>query len=59
MPVIVITGATRGIGEAAVIELARQGAEIALVGPIPSAFTPSPRRPLRPAPVLSTATSRI
>jgi NAD(P)-dependent dehydrogenase (short-subunit alcohol dehydrogenase family) len=32
MPMIVLTGATRGIGRAAAIELARQGAELALVG---------------------------
>ena len=32
MTVVVLTGATRGIGRAAAVELARQGAELAIVG---------------------------
>jgi NADP-dependent 3-hydroxy acid dehydrogenase YdfG len=33
---VLITGATRGIGQAAAVEIARQGAEVALVGRDPA-----------------------
>ncbi|HEY1524080.1 MAG TPA: SDR family oxidoreductase [Solirubrobacteraceae bacterium] len=36
MTVVVLTGATRGIGRAAAVELARQGVELALVGREPA-----------------------
>ena len=36
MPTVVLTGATRGIGEAAALELARRGAELAIVGRDPA-----------------------
>ena len=32
MPTVILTGATRGIGEAAAIELAARGAELGVVG---------------------------
>jgi NAD(P)-dependent dehydrogenase (short-subunit alcohol dehydrogenase family) len=32
MPLVLLTGATRGIGRAAAVELAREGAEVAIVG---------------------------
>ncbi len=39
MTFVLLTGATRGIGQAAAIELARQGAEVALVGREPERVT--------------------
>src|SRR5262245_31732029 len=36
MPTVILTGATRGIGQAAAIELASRGAELALVGRDPA-----------------------
>ena len=39
MTVVVLTGATRGIGRAAAIELARRGAEVVLVGREPERVT--------------------
>ncbi len=47
VPLVVITGATRGIGRSAAVELARSGAEVAVVGRDPDAFTRSRVEPSR------------
>src|SRR3954452_4915563 len=43
MPLVVLTGATRGIGHAAAVQLARGGADLALVGRDPARLAETAR----------------